>query len=130
LIGKKIWGKCVGAAFTAIHVTLACTILYAIICCDDRKDAFMLFGCMSMILLSFTHFQTCVLTMMERLYGRVGNSYADYYSRVMSFIKKRMIVDGDTLERSETMQVIVAAMSLITIKICMLILRDYFFPKI
>lgn len=113
---------------TILHVVLVISLLYATLC-GSKEDAFMLFFIISVILISFCYFQRCVLHAMETLYNPAGCNYIGLYHRMITFFKAHIVIGKCTVDQSITLQVILLGMTLIIIKICLFIVRDFCMGK-
>lgn len=119
------FGSIVGIFVTVLHMALACSLLYAILCCNNRNDAFMIFAIVSVIMLGFLYFQTCALSALETMYSVPGHRYIDYLARAKEFLRRTCIRGEVSLEKELTLQVVAVAMALAMMKVCLLILRDF-----
>lgn len=115
-VTKKMFRRCVGVAVTAVHVAIVLSITYALFAIKTLDQAFKLFVVLAAILLSFVYFQTCVLHALEEFYNP-GYSY-------MHLVKRYVLIELDTLEKTASLQVILLGMSLLVVKVCYLLIQS------
>lgn len=105
--------RAMGIFVSAIHVSMIVSLTYALFMIRSVDDAFKVFVILAVILLSFIYFQTCVLNTLEKYYNPGTAS--------LEFIKQHCMIELETIEKTETLKVILLGLSLLVVKICTMI---------